>query len=282
MSPTRPPGEGEPTPKNPAEILRQSEYHQRFLERTMSARTDDLARRMLADEWHYLAALMNVPVERAHVLDLACGSGLHALAWAERGARVTGIDFDHALLEASRTRLERGAPGAPPARWVSGDATRMPFREASFDVVFCNSLLEHVPAWDRVVSESARVLKPGGLYVVYTTNRSCPYQVEVNDFPFYSWLPGPIQRRVLAWIMEHRRDMVNWTDFPAVNWFTFPGLSRAFERAGIRPYDRLDVLARNGGTDRRARIARVVTRVPGLKWGYYLYAISMALYGVKR
>lgn len=270
------------TKPNPAEVLRRSEYHERFLQLTLAARSDELARRMLEQEWKYLSALLPVPVGSASVLDLACGSGLHSLAWAERGARITGIDFDQSLLEASRRRLRMGAPNSPVPAWVSGDATSMPFRTGSFDVVFCNSLLEHVPAWERVVHESARVLKPGGLYVVYTTNRTCPLQAEVNNFPFYSWLPDPVQRRVLAWIMVHRRDLVNWTDFPAVNWFTFPRMRRAFEQVGIRPYDRLDIVASRGTGGARGAVSRAASRMPVLKWGYYFYAISMALYGVKQ
>lgn len=282
MTPTPPPeGSGGPA-ANPAEVLRRSEYHQRFLDLTLAARSDALARETLEQEWRYIGPLLSVPVRDARVLDLACGSGLFSLAWAERGARVTGIDFDSSLLQVSRERLRRSAPQAPPPDWLSGDATGMPFRTGSFDIVFCNSLLEHVPAWDRVLAESARVLKPGGVYIVYTTNRTSPRQEEVNHFPFYSWLPDPIQRRVLAWIMEHRRDLVNWTDFPAVNWFTFPRMRRAFESASLEPLDRLDILARRGEGGTRGAMARTLSRAPALKWGYYLYASSMALYGVKR
>ena len=282
MTPTSPPAESRGAVGGPAGVDRRTEYRRKFIERTLRARSDELARRMLAAEWHYLAALLPVPVERAHVLDLACGSGLHSLAWAERGARVTGVDFDHDLLVASRERLCRAQPKVPPPGWVGGDATRLPLRGESFDVVFCNSLLEHVPDWSKVVAEATRVLRPGGLFVVYTTNRACPMQAEVNHFPFYSWLPDPIQRRVLAWIMEHRRDMVNWTEYPAVNWFTFPGMRRAFEQVGIQPFDRLDLTAREPGESRRHQLARWCVRAPLLKWGYYFYAVSMGLYGVKR
>ncbi len=281
MTPTVPPRDGRDAGAGPAEVLSRSEYHRQFVEHTLRERPDDLGRDMLRREWHYYSSLLRVPVEGARVLDLACGSGLYSLAWAERGAKVTGIDFDRTLLEASRGRVAHSAPAAPRPDWTSGDATQLPFRPGQFDLVFCNSLLEHVPAWEKVVAESARVLRPGGLFVVYTTNRACPLQAEVNHFPFYSWLPDPVQRRVLAWIMEHRRDLVNWTDFPAVNWFTFPRMRRAFEAAGIRPHDRLDLLAR-GGRGVRTALARASVRLPVLKWAYYPYAISMALYGVKR
>lgn len=281
MPNAHPPGRAT-DPPNPAEVLRRSRYHERFVEFTLRRRSDELGREMLKQEWHYYTSLLPWPPAGASVLDLACGSGLYSLAWAERGARVTGIDFDHALLGASRERVRRSAPAAPPPDWTSGDAASLPFRDGRFDLVFCNSLLEHVPSWEAVVRESARVLRPGGLFVVYTTNRTCPLQTEVNHFPFYSWLPDGVQRRVLAWIMEHRRDLVNWTDFPAINWFTFPRMRRAFESAGLEPFDRLDVLARRGERGRRGVVARAAARVPLLRWGYYVYAISMAIYGVKR
>ena len=273
---------GRGAPANPAEVLRRSRYHDRFLERTLKRRSPDVGRGMLRQEWHYYSALLPEAAAGARVLDLACGAGLYSLAWAERGAHVTGIDFDQGLLAASRARIRELAPGAPPPSWAGGDAARLPFRTGAFDVVFCNSLLEHVPPWEAVVRESARVLRPGGLFIVYTTNRACPLQAEVNHFPFYSWLPDPVQRRVLAWIMEHRRDMVNWTDFPAINWFTFPRMRKAFSAAGLEPFDRLDLIARRGGRGARGALARAFTRAPALKWVYYLYAISMGIYGVKR
>jgi 2-polyprenyl-6-hydroxyphenyl methylase/3-demethylubiquinone-9 3-methyltransferase len=197
---------------------------------------------------------------------------------------VVGVDFDCDLLAAARARWRDAsavAPAAEPA-WIAGDAGRLPLADRSVDVVFCNSLLEHVPDWRRVLAETSRVLRPGGIAVVYTTNRTCPLQQEVNGFPFYSWLPDAIQRRVLAWIMAHRRDLVNWTDFPAIHWFTFPAMRRAFEAAGLEPLDRLDLIARGGGTGARHALASAMARWPVLKGPYHLYAISLALYGIRR
>lgn len=266
-----------------AEVLRRSRYREKFIELTLDQRENGSSRALLEQEWRYLGPLFAALPSGAQLLDLACGSGPHSLAWAERGFRVTGIDFDHDLLVAGRRRVAEAAPNAPAPSWTCGDATRLPYVAGSFDAVFCNSLLEHVPAWESVLSEAARVLRPGGVFVMYTTNRSCPMQQEVNHFPFYSWLPDPIQRRVLAWIMEHRRDLVNFTDFPAVNWFTFPAMSAAFRRHGLEPLDRIDLLARRGGSGgAKGAVVQAMHRMPALKWPYYLYAISMGLYGVKR
>ena len=276
----RPPGRpGEPPVAGPGS----SEFHERFLEVTLASRDDELGRSVLASEWRYIGPLLeNVPGGAHDVLDLACGSGHQTLAWVERGFRVTGLDFDRDLLVAGRRRIERASSGGLAARWACADATRLPFRDGSFDLVFNNSLLEHVPAWRAVLAETARVLRPGGVFVMYTTNRTCPIQQEVNHFPFYPWLPDPIQRRVLAWIMEHRRDLVNFTDFPAVNWFTFPGMSREFRESGLEPFDRIDLLARNRAPGMRGALAGILSKHGLLKWPYYLYAISMALYGVRR
>ena len=293
-----PPGEG-PDPGA-------AERRQRFIERTLQQRRDEDGRAVLAAEWRYIGPLLagsraptgappRAPAGGAgpdpgtgrgrapglgDVLDLACGSGHQTLAWSERGYRVTGLDFDRDLMLAGRARLERA--GAAPAAWTQADATSLPFRTGSFDLVFNNSLLEHVPAWRPVLAETARVLRPGGVFVMYTTNRACPLQQEVNHFPFYPWLPDPLQRRVLGWIMEHRRDMVNFTDYPAVNWFTFGGMRRAFRDVGLEPYDRLDLMARERVGGAKGALAAVMARGGPLKWPYYLGAISMALYGVRR
>ncbi len=271
-------------PPGPRGVLARSPFRTRFLDHNRDTRDHEAARAMLAAEWRYLGPLL-AGRERPRVLDLACGSGPYALAWAERGAAVTGVDFDHDLLLAGRTRWRAAhpAPGGPvePA-WSAGDATRLPFPAGTFDAVFCNSLLEHVPDWRAVLAETARVLRPGGVAVVYTTNRHCPLQQEVNHFPFYAWLPEPLRRRTLAWIMAHRRDLVNWTDFPAIHWFTFPGMRRAFRAAGLEPRDRLDLIAARPGGGARRALAGLLARAPWLKLPYYLYAISLSLYGIRR
>lgn len=51
---------------------------------------------------------------------------------------------------------------------VLGDGQRLPFRDASFDTVFCSEVLEHVPEPGRLVLEVARILKPGGTLILTT------------------------------------------------------------------------------------------------------------------
>ena len=274
-------------PGSAAEVLRASSHHRAFLELTERTRGLELARALLAAEWRYLAPLLG---DRAHprVLDMACGAGAATQAWAERGARVVGLDIDLGLLARARGRAAeaervagRRAAGGEIDGWPCGDARRLPFPEARFDVVFCNSLLEHVPEWTGVLAELVRVLAPGGILVVYTTNRDCPIQQEVSRFPFYSWLPEGLKRPVLAWIMKNRRDLVNYTDFPAVNWFTFPGMKRSFRERDLVPFDRVDLGEHGGLRGFRGAVLGALRVFPALRPIYYLGSPALALYGVK-
>jgi SAM-dependent methyltransferase len=105
------------------------------------------------------------------VLDLGCGGGRHAFEVYRRGASVIAFDHDHGELRQvggmTAAMAEAGEAGPPARACVAcGDATSMPFADASFDRVIAAEVLEHIPADQRAVAEIARVLKPGGLLAV--------------------------------------------------------------------------------------------------------------------
>jgi SAM-dependent methyltransferase len=89
------------------------------------------------------------------VLDLACGPGRVAGRAAARRASVVGLDFSPAMVERARA----AQPGLP---FEVGDASQLPFSEASFDAVVCNYGLLHFDRPDLAFAEAARVLHPGG------------------------------------------------------------------------------------------------------------------------
>lgn len=213
------------------------------------------------------------------VLDIGCGTGASSVRWVARGCLVTGVDLDPEFL--ARARLREGLGDKNAFRSVVADATQLPRDIGQFDVVLLNSLLEHVPDWRAAVNEAVRALAPGAVLVLHTTNRYHPFQGEVNHFPFYPWLPGPVRDRVLAWIMKHRRDLVNYTDYPAVHWFTHPQLSGALRDLGLEVYDRLDLMRPEHLTGLR-RLARWMLSRNGRpargKFLFYLATPTVSLY----
>jgi SAM-dependent methyltransferase len=89
------------------------------------------------------------------VVDVATGPGYVAGRAAERGAEVVGVDLSEAMLAFARSRL-------PDTELVTGDATALPFADASFDAYVAAFLLLHVSRPERVAAEAARVLVSGG------------------------------------------------------------------------------------------------------------------------
>lgn len=102
-----------------------------------------------------------------HVAVLEVGAGGGFLL-AELAAE--GFD-DLTATDITATAIEEIAYRVPTADRVLADAERLPFKDASFDVVISSDVIEHLPDADRHIAEVARVLRPGGLYFIKTPNR---------------------------------------------------------------------------------------------------------------
>jgi 2-polyprenyl-6-hydroxyphenyl methylase/3-demethylubiquinone-9 3-methyltransferase len=142
-------------------------------------RRNDLAQyEQLADEWwkpaggfamlHWLAASRaeHVP-PAAHpgavLVDLACGGGLMAPHVARLGYRHVGVDLGLAGLRVAR---EHGVAA------VRGSVLDVPLADGCADVVLAGEVLEHVEDDGRVITECARLLKPGGTLVIDAVART--------------------------------------------------------------------------------------------------------------
>ena len=99
--------------------------------------------------------------EGMRVLDLCCGTGVVTGAAAARGAVPTGVDFSPAMLAEARR-------ANPQLCFDEGDAEALPYPGHSFDAVVANFGIHHVPRPDKALSETLRVLRPGGR-VAFTT-----------------------------------------------------------------------------------------------------------------
>lgn len=108
-----------------------------------------------------LASLAGID-RNCHVLDVCCGMGGPSRYLAYNyGCRVTGIDLAKSRIDGA-TRLTSMTGLDDRVEFRNANALEMPFADGTFDIVISQEAFCHIPDKDRLVSQCARVLKPGG------------------------------------------------------------------------------------------------------------------------
>ncbi len=95
------------------------------------------------------------------VLDIGCGPGVAARSAANIGATVTGVDPASVML-----RVARLVPGSSRVKFLDGKAEALPVNDRAMNVVWSLATVHHWTNIDRALDEVARVLQPGGRFVV--------------------------------------------------------------------------------------------------------------------
>ncbi|MFF0814746.1 bifunctional 2-polyprenyl-6-hydroxyphenol methylase/3-demethylubiquinol 3-O-methyltransferase UbiG [Rhodococcus sp. NPDC003318] len=116
-----------------------------------------------------LAARVGGDYTGMRALDIGSGGGFLAEEFAKVGFRVVGIDPSAVSVAAARTHA---AEGGLDIDYRLGSGERLPVQDKEFDVAYCCDVLEHVSDLEAVIGETARVLRPGGLFLFDTINRT--------------------------------------------------------------------------------------------------------------
>ena len=211
------------------------------------------------------------------VLDVGCGAGTLCLLWAELGYRVHGIDVNGPLVELAG---RRAASAGHSIDFRVGTAVDLPWPDDSMDICVAVELLEHIKEWEACLREFTRVLRPGGVLLLTTSNKICPKQHEFN-LPLYSWYPGPLKRHFERLALTTRPQLANFAKYPAVNWFSFYSLRSWLAPRGFRCSDRFDVV----NTAKKGALAKWVVgcirNVPGLRFLGHFCTPGTILVGLK-
>ncbi|MHB0870184.1 MAG: methyltransferase domain-containing protein, partial [Chloroflexota bacterium] len=133
------------------------------------------------------------------VLDVACGTGLGFQLLRELvgdDGHVTGVDLTPAMLDIARQRIARHGWGNVEVR--EADAADLPFPDATFDKVACMYGMSIIPDFAEAIAEVARVLVPGGRFVVL--------DVKLSDNALVRWLTPVFLRmgHICAVDLSHR------------------------------------------------------------------------------
>ncbi|HEY0080365.1 MAG TPA: class I SAM-dependent methyltransferase [Pyrinomonadaceae bacterium] len=130
---------------------------------------------------------------RSRVLEVGAGSGFYSAAVAQRvsAGHLELLDLQPEMLKKARRKLE--AEGLSNVGYTLADASRLPFREDSFDVLFLVAVLGEVGNQKAFFDEARRVLKPGGLLSIsehlpdpdFSPFAKVKSLVETQGFEFY-------------------------------------------------------------------------------------------------
>ena len=129
------------------------------------------------------------------ILDLGCGNGCYTAELARRAEYVCGIDIHMPHLQAFQEAIPR----------VQGRGEQLPFASDTFDAVTIIEVLEHTDCDTKVLAECFRVLKPGGLLVLFAPNKFYPFESHPchigslrlgPHIPLVSWLPEFLHKRI--------------------------------------------------------------------------------------
>lgn len=145
-----------------------------------------------------------VPLLDRRILDIGCGIGTYVGKFREFSEEVYGIDVEF-------DRVVEGSKQVPNLAMARGED--LPFREATFDVVFLHEVLEHVEDDQLTVHEAHRILKPGGHLVIFVPNRL--YFFETHGFylgdrfifrllPLVNWFPDAVRDRFVPHARAYR------------------------------------------------------------------------------
>ncbi len=128
---------------------------------------------------------LQFPLDGRIVVDLGCGPGHYTRSLRRAGAIVVPIDLDPGEFE---------LPGGPPGDQIVANGMELPIPDSTVDGLFTSNMIEHTPDANRVISEAARVVRPGGWLWLSWTNWYSPWGG--HDMSPYHYLGPRLGMRV--------------------------------------------------------------------------------------
>lgn len=148
------------------------------------------------------------------------------------------------------------------SRVITGCAEEIPVPDNSQSFVALNSVLEHVTSPILTLNEIYRVLEPGGVVYIETTNRHMFHNYEYIK-RFFQWYPAILKESYVFMHLHYRPELARYTSRPAVHWFSYSDLCKLGRYAGFSSfYSPIDLISEDDITERgfQGSLARFLLR----------------------
>ncbi|MCX6137329.1 MAG: class I SAM-dependent methyltransferase [Ignavibacteriales bacterium] len=171
-------------------------------------------------------------VHQARVLEIGCGYGGTALAFARRGCSVTATDADPRRINSVQSLCGEDTEAAARIQTMIVMGEELPFADNSFDIVVLQGVLEHTQLPQQVLKEASRVLDPGGWTFLTIPNRFSFFNLAAD--PHWGLpLIGIFNRSIVSFIITKLLRREKWRpDFAAL--ISLTGMRRMMKRANLR------------------------------------------------
>lgn len=103
-------------------------------------------------------------------LDAGCGAGIVTREVAKRGHQVVGIDYSYDMIEKAHSICN--TDGNLRVKFSQVDVESLPFKDSSFDMIVCLGVVTYLESEEKVLHEFSRVLKPGGVLILSSLNKT--------------------------------------------------------------------------------------------------------------
>jgi len=164
---------------------------------------------------------------------------------------------------------------------LEGAAESMPFHDGSQHIVICDSVLEHVVSPLKSLDEMFRVLAPGGIALITTTNKYRISPAGHNGeyrLRFFNWLPSLVKESFVFHQLHYDPALANYSELPAVHWFSYSSLCALGRQAGFaRFYSLLDLMHPGEPSIRKNPVKRWLLN--RLKFNPWLRALALTQRG---
>jgi SAM-dependent methyltransferase len=171
-----------------------------------------------------------------------------------------------------------------PTRILQGAAEDIPLADESQGIVCLSSVLEHVDSPIKSLMEIYRVLKPGGVVYIETTNRlRVSLTGENGEFRtrFYNWLPAIVKESYVFQHLHYKPSLANFSSRPAVHWFTYADLCKLGRQAGFAQfYSPIDLISKDDDRFSKNLLRRLLRpALPLVQRNPWLRALALTQFG---